>query len=67
MFESVIVAIIRQAAALTKPQQDEFATKAAEALVLLVRSTETGIDDEVLRHVALPIGGSIISKLQALI
>ena len=67
MIESVIIALIRQAALLTKPQQEEFATRAAEALATLIKSTEIGIDDELLRQVGLPVGGMIITKLTALV
>ncbi|MDP1556836.1 MAG: hypothetical protein Q8S09_16950 [Hyphomonas sp.] len=67
MIESVIIAIIKQAAALTKPQQDEFTTKVAEAIATLIRGTETGIDNELVRQVGLPIGGDIIVKLRAII
>ncbi|WP_206741549.1 hypothetical protein, partial [Hyphomonas oceanitis] len=67
MIESVIIALIRQAALLTKPQQEEFTTKAAEALATLIKSTETAIDDELVRQVGLPVGGMIISKLTALV
>ncbi len=67
MLETVIVAIIRQAALLTKPQQEEFTTKAAEAVAALVKGTSTAIDNELLKQVGLPMGGQIISKLQALI
>lgn len=67
MFESVIVSIIRQAALLTKAQQDEFTTKIAEALSTLINSTETEIDNELVRSVALPIGGTLIEKLEGLV
>lgn len=67
MIESVIVAIIRQAAALTKPQQDEFTTKVAEAIAALIKGTETGIDNELVRQVGLPMGGDIIVKLRDMI
>ena len=67
MIESVVIAIIRQAAALTKPQQDEFTTKVAEAIAALIRGTETSIDNELVRTVGLPMGGQIIGKLEALI
>ncbi len=67
MMESVIIAIIRQAAQLTKPQQAEFADKVAEAIATLVKGTKTGLDDEIVRQVALPIAGEIISRLEALI
>ena len=67
MMESVIVAIIRQAALLTKPQQEEFTTKAAEAVAALVKCTASGIDNELLKQVGLPMGGQVITKLQALI
>ena len=64
MFESVVISIIRQAAALTKPQQDEFTTKVAEALAALIRGTETNIDDVLLRDVALPLSEDIVAKLK---
>lgn len=64
MFESVVISIIRQAAALTKPQQDEFTTKVAEALAALIRGTETSIDDALLRDVALPLSEDIVAKLK---
>ena len=67
MFESIIVTLVRQAAMLTKPQQDEFTTKVAEALSTLIRSTKTEIDDELLRSVALPIGGAVIAKLEGMV
>lgn len=67
MLETVIVAIVRQAALLTKPQQEEFTTKAAEAVAALVKGTATAIDNELLKQVGLPMGGQIITKLQALI
>lgn len=67
MIESVIVAVIRQAALLTKPQQEEFTTKAAAAVAALVKGTSTAIDNELLKQVGLPMSGQIISKLQALI
>lgn len=65
MIESVIVALVRQAALLTKPQQDEFTTKTADALSTLIFATETEIDDELVRNVALPLGAALIEKLQA--
>lgn len=67
MFEDVIIAIVRQAAMLTKPQQDEFSTKAAEALATLINSSQTEIDDAIVRQVAIPLGGQIITKLEALV
>ena len=67
MFESIIVSLLRQAALLTKPQQDEFTTRIAEAVATLISSTETGIDDELIRSIGLPIGGALIEKLQALV
>lgn len=67
MLESVIVAIIRRAALLTKAQQEEFTTKAAEAVAALVKGTNTAIDNELLKQVGLPMGGQVITKLQALI
>ncbi|MCA8900282.1 MAG: hypothetical protein KDA53_03445 [Hyphomonas sp.] len=67
MFESVIIALVRQASLLTKPQQDEFTTKLAEAAATLINSTETEIDDELVRSIGLPIGSAVIEKLQALV
>jgi hypothetical protein len=67
MFEPMILAIIRQASLLTKPQQDEFTSKVAEALSTLINSTSTEIDDEVMRAIALPLGISIVEKIQKLI
>lgn len=67
MFESIIVSLLRQASLLTKPQQDEFTTRIAEAVATLVGSTETQIDDELLRSIGLPIGGAVIEKLQTLV
>ncbi|MCF6329085.1 MAG: hypothetical protein L3J02_04720 [Henriciella sp.] len=67
MFEDIVISIIRQAALLTKPQQDEFSTKAAETLATLINSTKTEIDDTLIRDVAIPIGGQIVRKLEALV
>ena len=67
MFESLIIALVRQASLLTKPQQDEFTTKVAEAVATLINSTQTEIDDEVVRSIGLPIGAAIVEKLQGLV
>ncbi|MGB3626536.1 MAG: hypothetical protein WA989_11950 [Henriciella sp.] len=67
MFESVLIALIRQAGLLTKPQQDAFTTQVAEAIATLVSSSQTQIDDELLRSIGLPIGGAVIEKLQTLV
>ena len=67
MFESVIITILRQASLLTKPQQDDFTTKVAEAVSTLINSTETEIDDELLRSIGLPMGAAVIEKLQSLV
>lgn len=67
MFESILTTLIRQAALLTGPQQEEFTTKIAEALSTLINSTETEIDNELIRSVALPIGGTLIEKLEGLV
>ena len=67
MFESVIISIIRQAALLTKAQQDEFTIKVAEAVATLINSTETEIDDELIRSIGLPIGAAVVEKLGALV
>ena len=57
----------RQAALLTKAQQDEFTTKVAEAVATLINSTETEIDDELIRTIGLPIGSAVVEKLGALV
>ncbi len=67
MIEDIVLSIIRQAALLTKPQQEEFATKAAEAIATLINSTETEIDDALIGQVALPIARQIAEKLSALV
>lgn len=67
MFESVLIALIRQAGLLTKPQQEAFTTKVAEAIATLISSSETQIDDELLRSIGLPIGSAVIEKLQTLV
>lgn len=67
MIESVMIAVIRQAALLTKAQQEEFADKAAEAIAALVKGTRSDIDNELLRHVGLPMAGQVLSRLQTLI
>ena len=67
MFESILTTLIRQAALLTGPQQEEFTTKIAEALSTLINSTETEIDNELVRSVALPIGGTLIEKLEGMV
>ncbi len=67
MFESIIVTLIKQAAMLTKPQQDDFTTKIAEALSTLINSTKTEIDDELLRSVGLPLGSAVIEKLEGMV
>lgn len=63
MIESVIVAILKQAAELTRPQQDEFVARAAEAIAVLVKGTETQIDDVLLRSVILPMGAQVINAI----
>ena len=67
MFESIVTTLIKQAAMLTKPQQDELTTKVAEALSTLINSTETEIDNELVRSVGLPLGGVLIEKLKVLV
>lgn len=67
MTDALIIAIIRQAAAMTRPQLDEFTTKAAEAIAALVRGTRTGIDDALLRDIALPVTGEVLTKLKAIL
>ena len=63
MFESVIVAIIRQAAQLTKPQQAAFITNAAETLADVIRNTETDIDDALVREIILPMAAQLVNAL----
>lgn len=65
MFESVIVALLKQAATLTRPQQDEFIAKAADAVAVLVRDTDTMIDDVIVQEIILPMGVRIIDQLGA--
>ncbi len=67
MIEDIAIAIIRQAALLTKPQQDEFTTKAAEAIATVINSSETEIDDVLVGQVVLPLGAQIIEKLNAIV
>lgn len=67
MIEDIAAAIIRQAALLTKPQQEEFATKAAEAIATLVNSSETEIDDALVGQIVVPIAGQVVEKLSALV
>lgn len=67
MFESIVTTLIKQAAMLTKPQQDELTTKVAEALSTLINSTETEIDNQLVRSVGLPLGGVLIEKLKVLV
>lgn len=67
MFESIIVTLIKQASMLTKPQQEDFTTKIAEALSTLINSTSTEIDNELVRSVGLPIGAAVIEKLEGLV
>lgn len=67
MFESVVISIIRQAAMLTKPQQEAFTGHAAEAMATLINSSETEIDNEIARSIALPLSRQVLEKLQALI
>ena len=64
MFESIIIQLIRQAALLTKPQQDEITTKGAEILGTIVTATETEIDETLVRAL-LPMAGDFVTKLGA--
>ena len=63
MFESVIVAIIRQAGQLTKPQQQEFITRAAETLADILANTETEIDDTLVREIVLPMAAQLVNAM----
>ena len=67
MIESIVVTLIKQAALLTGPQQEEFTTKVAEALSTLINSTTTEIDNELIRSIGLPLGGDILKKLEVLV
>ena len=63
MFEAVIVAIIRQASLLTKPQQEEFISRAAETLASIIASTPTQIDDALVRDIILPMAAQLVNAL----
>ena len=67
MIEDMVAAIIRQTALLTKPQQEEFATKAAEAIATLINSSETEIDDVLVGQIVLPMTSQVVDKLSALV
>lgn len=67
MIDDVVTAIIRQAALLTKPQQDEVSTRLAEAIATLVTSTGTEIDDELARSIVIPLVARVSTKLEALV
>ncbi len=67
MIEDIAIAIIRQASLLTKPQQEEFATRAAEAIATLINSTETEIDDVLVGQIALPLARQVVDKLSAIV
>ncbi|MAN46800.1 MAG: hypothetical protein CMF04_11470 [Hyphomonas sp.] len=67
MFESIITTLIKQVAMLTGPQQEDFTTKVAEAISTLINSTETEIDNELVRSIGLPLGGAVIEKLKVLV
>jgi len=63
MFESVIVEIIRQAGALTKPQQADIIARAADILAEIVRGSPTQIDDALLRDIVLPMAAQLVNAL----
>ena len=67
MIESIVVTLIKQAALLTGPQQEEFTTKVAQALSTLINSTTTEIDNELIRSIGLPLGSDILKKLEVLV
>ncbi len=67
MIDDVVTAIIRQAALLTKPQQDEVSTRLAEVIATLVTSTGTEIDDELARSIVIPLVARVSTKLEALV
>lgn len=63
MFENIIVTIIRQAGALTKPQQADIIARAADLLAEIIRNSETKIDDTLLRELVLPMAAQLVNAL----
>ena len=63
MFENIIITIIRQAGALTKPQQQDIVARAADVLADIIRNSETQIDDALLRDIVLPMAAQLVNAL----
>ena len=63
MFENIIITIIRQAGALTKPQQADITARAADILADIIRNSETKIDDALLRDIVLPMAAQLVNAL----
>ena len=63
MFENIIITIIRQAGALTKPQQQDIIARAADILAEIIRNSETKIDDALLQDIVLPMAAQLVNAL----
>ena len=49
----------------TKAQQGEIAKKAADAIASMVASTETKLDDTVVRDLLIPFLTAVVTELEA--
>ena len=63
MFENIIITIIRQAGALTKPQQADIIARAADVLADIIRNSDTKIDDALLQDIVLPMAAQLVNAL----
>ena len=63
MFENILVTIIRQAGALTKPQQQDIIARAADILAEIIRNSETKIDDALSQDIILPMAAQLVNAL----
>ena len=63
MFENILVTIIRQASALTKPQQQDLIARSADILAEIIRNSETKIDDALLQDIVLPMAAQLVNAL----
>ena len=63
MFENILVTIVRQASALTKPQQQDIIARAADILAEIIRNSETKIDDALLQDIVLPMAAQLVNAL----
>ena len=63
MFENIIITIIRQAGALTKPQQTDIIARAADVLADIIRNSDTKIDDALLQDIVLPMAAQLVNAL----